>query len=279
MRSAVPQLHARIDDLKVFDVTTVQSGSDPAVKGLEARIEQTIARIFGPDSHEYNQLKQNRAWRLDRTIYIAKLDGSRPPPSQIWAGIEKGRASAAALLDETAKSLTEALEYLPPEPARYDAAQTHMPTAMGDVFIVHGQDKQAKTEVQLFLQKAGLHPVVLHEQPNAGKTIIEKFEDHASAAGFAVVLLTPDDIGGPALSGASQLRPRARQNVVLELGWFAGRLSRSRVCALKKGDIEVPSDIAGVIYVDMDERGAWKAELLRELSSAGYEPDWPKAMA
>jgi predicted nucleotide-binding protein len=90
------------------------------------------------------------------------------------------------------------------------------------------------------------------------------------------VLLTPDDVGGP---DAGHLQPRARQNVIGEMFWFAGKLGRGRVCALKKGDIELPSDFAGVVYTEMDERGAWKAELLRELAAAGYTVDWKKALA
>jgi predicted nucleotide-binding protein len=121
-----------------------------------------------------------------------------------------------------------------------------------------------------------LRTVILHEQANAGRTIIEKFEDHGGEVGFAVVLLTPDDVGG---IPSAQLKPRARQNVIAEMGWFAGKLGRNRVCVLKKGDIEVPSDFAGVGYVDMDDRGAWKAELLKELAAAGYAVDWAKAMA
>jgi predicted nucleotide-binding protein len=145
-----------------------------------------------------------------------------------------------------------------------------------DVFIVHGHDNLAKTEVARFVERAGLRAVILHEQSNAGRTIIEKFEAHGGSAGFAIVVLTPDDVGG---RNERELRPRARQNVIGEMFWFAGKLGRDRVCALKKGDIEVPSDFAGVVYTEMDDRGAWKAELLKELDRAGYAVDWKKALA
>ena len=131
-------------------------------------------------------------------------------------------------------------------------------------------------EVARLIERSGLNAIILHEQPNAGRTIIEKFEDHGGAAGFAVAILTPDDVGGP---DASHLQPRARQNVIGELFWFAGKLGRKRVCALLKGRVEMPSDFAGVGYTEMDERGAWKAELLKELTAAGYTVDWAKAMA
>jgi predicted nucleotide-binding protein len=144
------------------------------------------------------------------------------------------------------------------------------------VLIVHGHDDPAKMEVARLITRAGLNAVILHEQANAGRTIIEKFEEHGGSAGFAVVLLTPDDVGGP---DRERLRPRARQNVIGEMFWFAGKLSRQRVCALKKGDVEMPSDFAGVGYTEMDDRGAWKTELLKELDAAGYEVDWRKALA
>ncbi|MEE8356570.1 MAG: nucleotide-binding protein, partial [Anaerolineales bacterium] len=99
------------------------------------------------------------------------------------------------------------------------------------IFIVHGRDEEAKDSLARFLEKLGLEVIILHEQPNQGRTIIEKFEDY-SDVGFAVVLLTPDDIGGRA--NDLELLPRARQNVVFELGFFIGALGRERVCALHK---------------------------------------------
>jgi predicted nucleotide-binding protein len=143
------------------------------------------------------------------------------------------------------------------------------------VFVIHGHDEQAKIEVARFLDRAGLKPVILHEQANAGRTLIEKFEDHGGSAGFAIAILTPDDVGGP---NAAELKPRARQNVIGGMFWFAGKLGRSRVCALKKGELEMPSDFAGVGFTEMDNRGAWKQDLLKELKKAGYEIDWAQAL-
>jgi len=163
-----------------------------------------------------------------------------------------------------------------PDIANYGSKEKNRTMSNQDVFIVHGHDELAKTQVALFIQRAGLNPIILHERPNAGRTIIEKFEDHGGSAWFAVVLLTPDDVGGPS---ASDVQPRARQNVIGEMFWFAGKLGRDRVCALKKGKIELPSDFAGLVYTDMDDRGAWKSELLKELENAGYSVDWRKALA
>ena len=94
--------------------------------------------------------------------------------------------------------------------------------------------------------------------------------------GFAVVLLTPDDLGRD--KNASDLEPRARQNVLLELGYFMARLGRDRICALKKGTLEIPSDFAGVVWETMDDTGGWKQKLARELQAAGHATDWNKVM-
>jgi predicted nucleotide-binding protein len=114
------------------------------------------------------------------------------------------------------------------------------------VFLVHGHDEGVLQAVARFLEQLGLQAIVLREQPDSGRTIIEKFEHYADQVGFAVILLTPDDVAGKADAPGSALR--ARQNVIFELGFFAGKLGRGRACLLKKGDIEIPSDLYGVIY-------------------------------
>ena len=100
---------------------------------------------------------------------------------------------------------------------------------------------------------------------------IEKFEDHSDVS-FAVILLTPDDIG--ALKDEQEKsQPRARQNVILELGYFIGKLGRENVCVLYKEGVEVPSDVHGVGYVLYDEGGAWRPNLANELEAAGFDID------
>ena len=140
--------------------------------------------------------------------------------------------------------------------------------AAKQVFVVHGRDDGTRDMVARFIGGLGLEPVILQEQPNEGRTIIEKFEDHAQTAGFAVAICTPDDVG--ALAGEpARLKPRMRQNVVFELGYFAGAIGRKRVCALVKGDIEKPSDYDGVMYIPMIDSDSWKVPFVRELRAAG----------
>ena len=142
------------------------------------------------------------------------------------------------------------------------------------VFVVHGHDEGTKQSVARCLEKLELEAIVLHEQPSQGRTIIEKFEGYADV-GFAVVLLTPDDVGA-AGDDIGNLKPRARQNVIFELGFFIGKLGRKRVCALHKGDVEIPSDFAGVLWVPMDPGGAWRFTLGREMKAIGLDVDLNK---
>lgn len=142
------------------------------------------------------------------------------------------------------------------------------------IFIVHGHDDGARETVARFLERIGLEAVILHEQANQGRTIIEKVVAN-SDVGFAVVLLTPDDEG--CVKGGTP-EPRARQNVLLELGYFIGRLGREKVCAIKRGTLEIPSDFAGVVWETMDSNGGWKQALARELEAAGHSIDWNKVM-
>jgi predicted nucleotide-binding protein len=138
-----------------------------------------------------------------------------------------------------------------------------------DVFIVHGHDDQTKQIVARFVaQLVGREPVILHEQADRGRTIIEKFEDHAASAACAIVLLTGDDIGGMKDGSTG---PRARQNVVLELGFFLGKLGRGRVVILHETKVELPSDLNGILYVPLDESGAWRNSVAREVEAAGVD--------
>jgi predicted nucleotide-binding protein len=142
------------------------------------------------------------------------------------------------------------------------------------IFIVHGHDEGARESVARFLEQLGFEPIILHEQANKGRTVIEKVEANSDVS-FAVVLLRPDDEG--CVKGGTA-EPRARQNVLLELGYFIGKLGREKVCALKRGRVEIPSDFAGVVWETMDAGNGWRQALGRELQAAGHTIDWNKVM-
>lgn len=138
------------------------------------------------------------------------------------------------------------------------------------IFIVHGRDSESKTSVARFIEQLGLEAIILHEQSNAGKTIIEKIEEHTDV-GFAIVLYTPCDLGG--LKESEERKPRARQNVVFEHGYLIAKLGRPRVCALVKEEVEFPSDINGMVYLTFDNSGAWAYKIADELNKVGYQID------
>lgn len=141
------------------------------------------------------------------------------------------------------------------------------------VFIVHGHDNEAKLEAARTLEKGGFDPIILHEQPDAGMTIIEKIERYAKDVCYAVILYTECDVGRDRNVPADQERFRARQNVVFEHGYLISRLGRDHVSALVKGNVETPGDIDGVIYIGMDKNGAWKMQLATNMQDVGLPVD------
>jgi len=147
-----------------------------------------------------------------------------------------------------------------------------VPHSKTKIFIVHGHDDGLKNEVALFVQRLGIEPIILHEQANRGHTIIEKIEAN-SDVGFAIVLYTPCDMGR--VSSSKEEKPRARQNVVFEHGYFVAKLGRENVVALNKGYVEVPNDLSGMIYTSYDQN-TWKRDIAHELHHSGYNIDFSR---
>ena len=147
------------------------------------------------------------------------------------------------------------------------------PNRSGKIFLVHGHAEEVNQTIAAYLKSIGLEVVILRDQPNQGKTIIEKFEKH-SDVGFAVVLLTPDD-SGASIRETIEAKKRARQNVILELGYFIAKLGRHRVCPIYVGDVELPSDLLGVLWVRYDKDGEWRLQLAREIDAAGIKVKIP----
>lgn len=176
-------------------------------------------------------------------------------------------------------SIIERLELIPESNCVGNTAmQATVPEQIVDkskIFIVHGQDDSAKLEVARFIERVGFKPIILHEQASGSKTVIEKIEAY-SDVGFGVIIYTPCDLGSINEKSA-KLGGRARQNVVFEHGFLIGKLGRSKVCSLVKGDVDCPNDISGIVYMSMDS-GSWKIELAKELREAGYQVDMNKVI-
>jgi predicted nucleotide-binding protein len=192
------------------------------------------------------------------------------------AAYVRGLTEAKALLESMVEEIKEywSEDDGAPAPVKSHTATRTMAESK-NIFIIHGRDDGIKETVARLVGNLAYNPIILHEQASGGKTVIEKFEANADAC-FAIALMTPDDMGG--LSGQKEFKPRARQNVIFEFGYFMGRLSRRRVCAITKGDVEIPSDYAGVVYIPMDGAGAWRLLLVREMKAAGLNVDANKVI-
>lgn len=245
-----------IEDLKQL------SSSSPEFQKWERNTEIAIANTFGENSRHVRDFTSIGYASPIATSSMTESDYQR---WYIW-GLERATSVLQSMIEEIEEyweddSLTGALA----------SDRKTSPEQLCAVFIIHGRDDGTKETVARFIERLGLKPIILHEEPNQGQTIIEKFEQHAEVA-FAIALLTPDDTGGLAEEEQSH-KPRARQNVIFELGYFTGKLGRQGVCALTKGPVEIPSDYYGVLYIPFEESGAWKMALVRELKTAGFEVD------
>lgn len=214
-----------------------------------------IQRVFGTGSNQVGEIEtelenvQKKNWASDRYNASAKL---------------------VHLIDSMIVEISELWEDDPAIPITSEKKPSVKDSQVGpfepQVFIVHGHDHGTLQTVARFLERLDLTVIILHERPSEGATIIEKLETHGQAS-FAVILLTPDDVGAVATE-QDKLKSRARQNVVLELGYFLGRLGRRRVAALVSKGVELPSDYSGVVYIPLDDQ-TWQFLLAKELKAAG----------
>jgi predicted nucleotide-binding protein len=263
MRRGIERLRKRVEEVQAFKPSGVRDAfTDPMVDRLRASVGDTIAGVFG--DHTPACQRFIRAADFSTGFTFMNRD---PRPGEVAALFETYKQRSLGLLASAIQSLEEQLE---PEPLE-GAAQADPQRATNKVFVVHGHDEGAKHELARFLERIELEAVILQERPNQGRTIIEKFQACADEVGFAVVLFTPDDLG--AAKAASAPADRARQNVVFELGYFVAKLGRGKVCLLRKGDVEIPSDLYGVIYTELDANEGWKIALVKELKAAGLAFD------
>jgi predicted nucleotide-binding protein len=285
IRRRIESLRRCIGELQQFDPQKVQKRYNiTEVVALETSITDALGAAFGHGTARFNLYKD--AANLDQgphTVRLAPAFGRGPTPNydsqeahEARQYLAEGKLRSIQLLERAIRTLEDEIADRGPESYAPIPPPAAALVPLGQkIFIVHGHAGESREAVARFLERLGLEPVILHERPNEGKTVIEKFEAHADV-GFAIILLTSDDVGGPA--GGEQ-RPRARQNVILELGYFIGRLTRSKVCAFKADDVELPSDILGIAWTTFDQGGAWQIGLAKELQAAGYKIDWNKVMA
>lgn len=244
----------------------IEKGKQLCNIAIENEVMRSDARDAWRSWREYNKTL------LERMFSTGAIRDEYTGSVSAFVFGTKGFADRVAELRSDIKDDVRKLESIEQRLRLYEShapLDMSSPTRTNRVFIVHGHDETTKAVLARMLERIGLEPIILHEQPNRGRTIIEKFE-HFADVGFAVIVLTPDDVGGIAGSQNEGLAPRARQNVVFEFGFFIGKLGRDKVVALMPHGIERPSDISGVIYTPLDAVGAWKLDLAKELKAAGY---------
>ena len=221
---------------------------------------------------DYNQELLKRAFEAEKNEYISKY-------SSIDCGSTRIRIENL-LLPNNKKASYNKMKFLERLYNKIDLIPCNSfseqiklkPTiSSNQIFIVHGHDDSAQLAVARFIEKLKLEPIILHEQPNGGRTIIEKIETFSNVK-FGIVLYTPCDLGA-VKDQKNNLQPRARQNVIFEHGYLTGKLGRENVCALVKGNIETPNDISGVVYIAMDDKNGWEIKVAKELRNAGYSID------
>lgn len=262
-KKAYERLKELLHESESADYSWTESGKSTEWK---QNVQGALRRMFGEDSP---QLEQFNNVRYSPMVFGGESDA--PFRRAFASGISNAQGILRA-------SLREYEDYEMPEVipksskvATVTAGSSHS----RDVFLVHGHDEAMRETVARFLERLDLNPIILQERPSGGNTVIEKFEDATNVA-FAVVLLSPDDVGNAA-SKADELRARARQNVILELGFLVALLGRPNVCPLVNGDLDLPSDIHGIVYVPF-EGESWKLKLARELKYAGLEIDVQKML-
>lgn len=228
---------------------------------VEKRAEMLLRKIFGDKTHYLSSLKDIR---FSPSIYASGM------PNSIFE--EKFNDGKKELLN----LLHIIIEDLQLDPIINEQKnQAHKVTPSSEkIFIVHGHNEEMKSAVARIIEKLKLEPIILHEQPNKGKTIIEKFTDNSEVS-FAIVLLSADDILYNKNENPETAKYRARQNVIFELGYFIGKLGRDRVLALheQEKNFEIPSDYSGVLFVPFDKSGKWQFDLVKELKALGYLVD------
>jgi predicted nucleotide-binding protein len=239
----------------IYDLTSA-AGTVPAREALSSALKAVEDEAFPSSS------PVTAAFDVGRLEYLRQSLEARP------ADVNGAILNAIQTLDHRLASIEQMLPSTPREPAKG-------PEFSRRIFVVHGHDTGLKNELARFLEKLDFEPVILHEQPDRGKTIFGKLDSEMRDVGFAIVILTPDDVGA-LVTERETLRERARQNVVFEHGLFAGYLSPHRVCAIQRGHVELPSDLHGLVYKTIPLDGGVASialELANELKAAGYIVD------
>ena len=246
----------------IEEIRNLEFENDNALDAIKSKGKMIIRNLHGEKSNYLDELEQIEFYSFSEALKDRQDDWKSGQGK--LKNLFKTMREEFVLFSKTKKTSPE---------RAIDVEKSNL------IFVVHGHDETMKQSVARVLEKIGLEPIILHEKPNLGRTVIEKFTDY-SDVGFAIVLLTPDDIGYAVHTGQKSEKYRARQNVILELGYFLGTLGRNSVVALhtEEEKFEIPSDYSGVLFVPFDSKGRWQFDLLKELKACGYDVDANKLL-
>lgn len=246
------------DDIDVLIEHRVRTSSQEFIS-WKTRAERFLRTHYGENSKEVLDFRNTHFSLMIYTFNETESDYIEACKS----GLVESKAVFEVYLEELKEN-----DVTPDNEATQDNS-----ISKSKVFVVHGHDEALKQEVARIVEKQGLEAIILSEQANQGKTIIEKIEENADV-GAAICLFTGDDYGRAKDATSEHLR--ARQNVVFEVGYFMGKLGRGNVILIASPDIEIPSDLQGVVYTNKD---MWQTDVLRELKAIGYNVDFNKLFA
>lgn len=247
-----------IDDL----ISHCVRSSAPAFEAWHTKAERFLIRKYGKDSLEHKKFIDTRFAPVVFNWNASEEETYQTDIAWCCDGLKTCQAVFKTYLEDIADEI----------PSATNAPSISKQINMGRIFIVHGHDGELKQSVARIIEKQGIEAIILSEQANKGRTIIEKFEDYSDVGG-AICLFTADDYGRAKADKTDNTR--ARQNVVLETGYFMGKLGRDHVVLLADKGIEMPSDLSGVVYTDTM---SWQFDLLKELNAMGYKVDLNKLL-
>lgn len=268
------------ENAKINELQTIEIVKNLAHAGLSkdyiAEIYETCRKEFvemkliAPEQASSHSLKEIELWLLEAKNTLASATCvSRASYESLSLRINQMQRLYEVMRSYVISKLTYYKQIIK-EQNNNKCLTATKETNVSKVFVVHGHNNEKKEAVARLIEQQEIQAIILHEQANQGATIIEKIERN-SDVGCAVCLFTADDIGQP--KTASNGSARARQNVVFEAGFFMGKLGRDKVIIIADHDVEMPSDLQGIVYTDSN---SWRFDLLRELKTRGYSIDYNK---
>ena len=213
---------------------------------------------------QYNIELLKRSFNFPENEYLQEYEKAEYTVFSDWV---KERKRDIAMQITVFESIIEKLSLIPTIENSKNEVNIDIKST-NKIFIVHGHNNEIKQTVARTLSQLKLEPIILHEQSEQGRTIIEKFEDNSSDVNFAIILLTADDEGKA--KRETDYQTRARQNVVFEMGYFIGKLGRKKVFLLLENGVQKPGDLDGIVYIPIDDTEGWKLKLVKELKATGY---------